>query len=483
MQVVASKNKIRYLHILIMLLITFSVGFLPPVGMITPVGMKVLGVFFGLVYGWIFIDLFWTSLFGFFALTLTGVTGIVPAFVQAFGNSSVVICIVAMAFADCLNKIGISEAIAYWTMSKKIFAKRPWLLCAGILTVSVLSGMFGCGYAAIFLLWAVVDRISDLNGIERKSLFLSMMYATILFAAMTGSCVTPFMAGFIMMHGFFQAATGLTVPGGLFLIGGIIYCILTFGLMLLISRFILRVDPSAFTITEDLRTEYASRKMSKVQLVGLILLAVYMAMLILPLFLHGTIWTMFGAWGMLGFTILYMSVFYIWKKDNGEPICRLENCFRDGIIWPSVMLLMITIPLSAAMESADIGILTTMNAVLAPIFNGLGVLPILILSVVLLGAITQILHNIVVAAIFIPLLAPIIIDMGCNPAVFFFVIYFSLQCAYVTPAASMMAGVLFGKEDTPVKHVYLYGLMFFVASCIVLLGMNPLCDILFSSFM
>ena len=62
MSTTAEKKKmVGYIHIAIMLVITFGVGFLPPFGQITELGMKVLGCFLGVVYGWIFIDLLWVS--------------------------------------------------------------------------------------------------------------------------------------------------------------------------------------------------------------------------------------------------------------------------------------------------------------------------------------------------------------------------------------------------------------------------------------
>ena len=42
------------------------ISVLPPFGQITALGMDVLAVFVMLVYGWIFVDLLWISLLGFF---------------------------------------------------------------------------------------------------------------------------------------------------------------------------------------------------------------------------------------------------------------------------------------------------------------------------------------------------------------------------------------------------------------------------------
>lgn len=49
-----SKNILYYIHVAIYLLISFGFGFLPPIGAITHFGMQGLGIFLGLLYGWIF---------------------------------------------------------------------------------------------------------------------------------------------------------------------------------------------------------------------------------------------------------------------------------------------------------------------------------------------------------------------------------------------------------------------------------------------
>lgn len=53
----AKKGKMTYVHVVIMLALMLGGGLLPPFGEITPLGMKVFGVFLGLLYGWCFIDI------------------------------------------------------------------------------------------------------------------------------------------------------------------------------------------------------------------------------------------------------------------------------------------------------------------------------------------------------------------------------------------------------------------------------------------
>ena len=53
MQANAKRNYLTYVHAIIMFVIMFGVGTLPTFGQVTPLGMKILGVFLGTMYGWL----------------------------------------------------------------------------------------------------------------------------------------------------------------------------------------------------------------------------------------------------------------------------------------------------------------------------------------------------------------------------------------------------------------------------------------------
>ena len=68
----SNKNAIFYLKLAIYLLITFGFQFLPPIGQITELGMGVLGVFIGTIFGWIFFEMVWPSFMAVLALAWVG---------------------------------------------------------------------------------------------------------------------------------------------------------------------------------------------------------------------------------------------------------------------------------------------------------------------------------------------------------------------------------------------------------------------------
>lgn len=57
------KKNLFYWHIAITAVIIFGFGFLPPIEPITPLGMRVVGIFIGAVYGWTTVNMLWPSVF------------------------------------------------------------------------------------------------------------------------------------------------------------------------------------------------------------------------------------------------------------------------------------------------------------------------------------------------------------------------------------------------------------------------------------
>lgn len=69
------KAKKYYLHSAISVLLMVLVRFLPPFGAMTPMGMTILGIFAGALYGWITCDMIWPSIL---ALTMLALQSMLP---------------------------------------------------------------------------------------------------------------------------------------------------------------------------------------------------------------------------------------------------------------------------------------------------------------------------------------------------------------------------------------------------------------------
>ena len=89
-QMTAKGDAMYYVHSFLCLLIMFGFGQLPPVEPLTALGMRLIGIFLGLLYGWIFIDIVWPSMAGLLALMLVGGMKPVALLNRSFGDPIVV---------------------------------------------------------------------------------------------------------------------------------------------------------------------------------------------------------------------------------------------------------------------------------------------------------------------------------------------------------------------------------------------------------
>ena len=106
----------RLIHFIIMFVLTIGIWFLAPFGQITELGMKVLGIFTGVLYGWIFIDLIWPSIFGFVALGCVGLFTAQSAFAAGIGNVQTIMILMTMVFAGAMEEAGLTGFMADWAL-------------------------------------------------------------------------------------------------------------------------------------------------------------------------------------------------------------------------------------------------------------------------------------------------------------------------------------------------------------------------------
>ena len=68
--------------------IMFIIGLFPPFGQITPLGMKILGIFLGCIAGWCMGQMIWPSILGLILAGLTDYSTVGDMFTAAFGNTT-----------------------------------------------------------------------------------------------------------------------------------------------------------------------------------------------------------------------------------------------------------------------------------------------------------------------------------------------------------------------------------------------------------
>ena len=80
--------------VVVMLVLMFGFRFLPQIPGISEMGMQVVGVFLGTVFGWLTLGLAMPSVFSMVALAMTDYTNINGVMKNGFGNSTVGLIII-----------------------------------------------------------------------------------------------------------------------------------------------------------------------------------------------------------------------------------------------------------------------------------------------------------------------------------------------------------------------------------------------------
>ena len=483
------RSPLYYVHVAIFLLITFGVGFLPPFAQITPVGMKVLGAFLGAVYGWLFIALDWPSLIALLALGISGFAETThELFISGWTFQSVSQSLLCYMFAEALAQTSFTSYIANKLMAIKIFRGRPYVLIAGCLFAAALMFILHCGLAGLFLMWSMVSIMSEKAGYPKQNKFSALMVPSVLVVFILANFVFPFNAGSIVQINFFTKGMAALVPDITvsflnWIIWWLAFTAFYIIAWVLFAKYVLRFKfPEIAAIGDELAKMIdGKQKMTGDQKFGLVVLLGFLLGMILPNVLPKTLMftQLLAKLGLTGMLLLALCIMCAYQKKDGKPFITMQGVSK-GIVWNIIWLLVATEPLANAFNAEQCGIMPSLMTVITPVLMQMSPTVFLVAALIILGLVTQVVHNFVLMVVFIPLLCPMYAQMGGNPFVLFFGLIVILNMALTTPAASYTSALMFGEPSMEKKQAYIQGFMHFVFGLVLffLVGM-PLANILF----
>lgn len=470
------------LHCIIMIAITFGIGLLPPLGGdITPLGMKVLGVFIGVLYGWSFLSFFWTSCFGMLALALTGYDTIDKILAAGFSNTMVLqmICIFTLVVYFIDN--GLVEVAVGFFVNRKITHGRPFVLMFMLFFASALAMMLGLGFASVLFCWAIMYKLFDSLGYKKGNLLVTYMIFGAVMSANVATSVFPFNPFPIMMSGF-TAAVGHTISFVPWIGWTFCYVVVLYIIYTLVGKYILRLDVKAFfEKAEEIKRIYIVKTMTKQQKFALAMLCLFLLICLIPFFLpEGTIKAFLGQFGLIGSTFLIMTITSIIRIDE-KPITNWVDNAKKGIDWNMIIMFVATTPIANALESADAGILSTVFSHVLPVLSKMPGDMFIWAVVIFMIIVTQFVHNIVLMVALSPTLFSLAASMGnVNLSLLAACIIISATAAFLTPGASATSAAAFANvEYVETKQVYKIALCVILSVIIALAIMYPVAKFVF----
>ena len=233
-----------YVHSLVCLCIMFGFGLLDPVEPLTPLGMRLVGVFLGVLYGWVFIEIVWPSLAGLLAMMLVGGMKPVTLLNNSFGHPIVQMMFFIFVFCATISHYGLSKFISLWFITRKFVAGRPWVFTYTFLgSIFILGGLTSASPAAI-IGWSILYGVCEVCGFKKGDGYPTMMVFGIVFAAQVGMSLIPFKQAALTVFSAYETMSGVGIDYAKYKLIALLICAVCSLLFIVMGKYIFRPDMS-----------------------------------------------------------------------------------------------------------------------------------------------------------------------------------------------------------------------------------------------
>lgn len=463
-------NKKYYVNSLIVVLLMICTRFIPPLGSMTPLGMTILGIFLGALYGWITCDMIWPSILALIMLGFTDYAeNVGSVFTQGMSNGVIQLIIWLLVFSAVLTTSGISKVLVTKLVGSKLCQGHPWRLSFIIMLAVWFCAAFGAGFAAILLTWQFVYSIAEQVGYTKKDKWPRMMICGIIFFNALGALSLPFQAGVAAVYGYLGTASEGKYGEynfGQYIIFTYILCICVMAVYMLLCRFL--INPDVSKLTGDIKIEKTEPMNTKQKIAAVALLAILILTIVPSVLSPGPAKAFLTRFGTNAIVLALIAVITFLRDKEGKPYFTFKELANQGLIWNLVFMVATATVVGGALASQDCGFTGTIISACTPILgnvNGFGCAAIIATITMLL---TNVINNSVATAIMIPVMYPFAQKYGINPTMMAALIGMCANCGLLLPCASPAGALLHGnKEWVSSKNAVLYSLLGIAA----LLGM------------
>lgn len=478
-----TRNTTIYLHACIIVGIMILAHFIPAPAPITPLGIQIIGIFIGMIWGWCTCGMLWPSIIGIIMLGMTDYAASPEAALgMVLTHNTVISMFVAFIVLAYVNNSGLMNVIAQWLVTRKFAAGRPWLFMSFFFTMLMLiAGVFNGVILIIIAFNFILPVLKDMGYTKEDTLPTYMLLGIALFAGM-GTVWPPFLPNSLFTRGILTTALGgVPLSSFQYFVSIDLPLFACFALYLLMGKFVARVDTQKFVAGTEVLLAKADAEektpLSSEQKGAALLLTIFILGLALPAILPAA-WApiaLLKRFGLIGISLSLTVALLILESKDGKPLADFAHLVTTGVDWNMFFLTGGIMIIAAALTSEGTGIATAMAMYLVPIVSKAPLIAFVAIIIVALCIFSQFSMNMVLQMVFAPILAPILLASGYNPLIAVMAVYFGTQLAFLAPSGSMMAAMVFAKVDwVKPSHIYKICLPWIIVSMAAFIAMSLL---------
>lgn len=459
------KHKKLWVYACVMLALMVVFHVIPPLGVITEVGMRLIGVFLAMLYGWTTCGMLWPSLMGMMGVALSGAMPMSNFLALSIGNETVVFILFIFIFTGVIDEVGLIDYIANKMISFPFLNGRPWLFSTFVIIGAYISAAFINMFAAIIVFWGIIYIVAERFDFKPYDKYPTLMLFGVTLASCIGGCVMPYKPVPLVVLKAYSTMAGVQMDFFKYLCFSLPVTFLVMLFYVLLCRFVFRPDIKEL---RHISVDFANPDaliLKKKQKIAVAFLVTFIFLMIAPSILPEawilTQWiNALGIVGCLFFLLVLMHLVTV----GGEPMLVFHQVTKH-INWDMFIVMAFVIPFAGIFTGEDTGIKEAIIMAMKPLLAGLSPMVFIVLSLLIATLLTNIANNMVVGAVFATLLFTIGTSMGLDIAPIIAVLVVCVNLALATPAASPVAAMCFAnKKWCRASDLYKYGIV------IVLMG-------------
>ena len=454
----------KWMKYILILATMFFVGFIPPFGNITPLGMKVLGIFLGCIIGWCFGEMIWPSLLGLILIGLTDYATVNDMLTAAFGNTTLWMVAFCLMFLYAIDSSGILGVATKYILSRKFVTKGPWCMAAAFWIASAIVSIFVSVTVAVTLvIWAFFIGVCKQVGVKPYEKYPTIVLIGCCFLADLGTCIAPFSINAIVCTAIYNGVMPYKPVNMIaYSITVLLINIIFIPLFILLCKYVIcrnyTLDLSAVKVIEDGKKLSLDTRQKVV--VAYIFLMIFM--FVAPTFMAAS-WGVtvllksLGYPGTLAVVLILMSLTFV----EGKPIMNIAEAMRRNVIWEMFYMLAAAWTIASALVAENVGISATLATFLSPILAGKSALIFCAICLFLGLIITNCINNVVTMTLVIPIAMTFVASNGVIAPVLVTLFVVVLTQGAILPSGSPLGALMHGySEWLRPKDVIIYASIF-----------------------
>ncbi len=454
-----SKDRL-FLQVAVYLALVLIFFVLPPIGTITPEGMRLTGLFIAFIYGLTITGDAWPALLTLALFPLTGVTNLAGVLTASFGSDVCIFVMLSLVLVAYMEYSGAAAYAATWLLKRRILKGHPWRLLFMLLFICWLLSSFVNAIAGMMLIWAFLYEIFAQFGYKPFDKFPSVVMLGTCAVGGLGLSTLPWGNNSIVILSAFTNTTGLDINYFLYMGYSIPYSIMVILGFLLIMRFLFHIQIDDLKNFDPATLSAESQVLTVEKVVALLSMAALVLLILIPsCFPADSAIALFSKkFGLSGKLLVIFAVLQI-IRIKGKPACPFVQIAKNGISWKLMLVVADVLVFSSLIGTDAVGINLFLADALAPSFAGRPALLFIVLAAVVTVICTNFMVNKIIAVLMISITMPIAAALGIDQVQLACLYTIICTVAFMLPSASQSATVLFSNTEwVRAADVYKYGL-------------------------